>query len=117
MDTFPSDVPAPSIGTSSQHYARMLVAEFGDGYGHRLLDGINAHHIEWAVSWQLIARDAADKIEQFLVHAMGMEPFLWLPPKANDVVSVICDLNTLKRTPQGQLDNVAAVFVEVKNFN
>jgi len=116
MMSFPNDLPQPSIGTSSQHHARLLVAEFGDGYGQRLLDGINAHHQEWSVTWQLIKTTDANKIEQFLLDKMGVESFLWTPPKANDAVNVICDVNTLKRTPQGQLDNIAAIFVETTSL-
>lgn len=116
MLTFPDDLPQPSIDTSSQHYIRLLAAEFGDGYGHRLVDGINAHHIEWSVSWQMIATETADKIERFLIEQIGVEPFLWVPPKMDESVSVICDLNSLKRTPQGNLDSLNAVFVEVDSF-
>ena len=117
MISFPDDLPQPSIGTSSQHHVRLLTAEFGDGYGQRVVDGINAHHQEWSVVWQLITTEEADRIEQFLIDKMGVESFLWLPPKAGEAVSVICDLNTLKRTPQGQLDTIQAVFTEQSTIN
>lgn len=109
----PNDLPAPSMGTSAQHHIRLLQAEFGEGYGYKLLDGINAHHQEWHVMWQLITTDEADRIEQFLLDQMSIEPFLWLLPKMTTEVNVICDLNTLKRTPQGNLDGLLAVFVEI----
>jgi len=91
---------------------RLLQAEFGDGYGQRVVDGINAHHREWSVVWQYLTTKESYKIEQFLVNRMGVESFLWVPPKANGAVSVICDLNTLKRVPQGQLDTIFTIFIE-----
>ena len=71
MIAFPNHLPKASIGSSTQHQCKLLVADFGDGYSQRALDGLNAHRCEWQVRWSRITCQQADEIESFLMERRG----------------------------------------------
>ena len=86
MTTFSWD-PAPDAEVAVA--PRVLMAEFGDGYQQRAVDGINATRQIWSLTFSRNDEDA-DDIVAFLATAGGSTSFDWTPPKASNSIKVIC---------------------------
>lgn len=89
----------PSTNFRKNNKARVLTAQFGDGYSQRMADGINIHNNEWQISFVNQSNATADAIELFLstagtltdYTAAGNTYFLWTPPGEAVQYKVVCD--------------------------
>lgn len=80
----PLDVFAPTHqpstqGTQRTAKRRINTAQFGDGYGQRSSDGLNASPRTYTAAWQALTKAEADTYEAFF-DAHKSTPFLWTPP-------------------------------------
>ena len=81
------------------------------------MDEMNTRHQEQSVNWQLINNIDADIIEQNLFDRCVLTFFVDVdPPKVLEPISILCDLNTLKRTLREQLDTIQTVFVKAVEY-
>jgi phage-related protein len=78
MSTF--TVP-PDYGAQLSDRPRVLLAQFGDGYAQRALDGINAAPEEWSLTFSARTPAERDTILAFLEARNGVEPFTWTSPR------------------------------------
>lgn len=79
----------PDRGFSKQTTPRVLVTQFGDGYAHRIADGINAINTVWDLTFT--NRDLVDSaaIIAFFETAAGATSFLWTPPDETTQYSIV----------------------------
>jgi len=109
--TFPYST-APTTGASRQVQARVLKAEFGDGYSQRVGDGINTIRYVYAVSWENISRTDANLIDTFFRARGGHQSFYWTAPGEASPRLWVCE--TWQRTHStATLDSISATFTEV----
>lgn len=80
----------PSIGFSKNIKPAVNIANFGDGYSQRVVDGINNMPGTWRVSFQNQPLNVILAIENFLKARQGSELFYWTPPGDVVTVKVIC---------------------------
>ena len=69
---------------------RLRVAQFGDGYAQRTLDGINALNVRWTVTWLNRPKDVIEAMVDYLIDRKG-NSFLFEEPPTQDVHQVWCD--------------------------
>lgn len=60
--------------------ARVLEAQYGDGYSQTSGDGLNAISAVYSLSWTLLTKPELDAFLAFLVAHGGYRAFLWTPP-------------------------------------
>lgn len=70
----------PVYGATETTRARVLKAQFGDGYAQRVADGINTQPRTWALSFSKTQTDIED-ILTFLQTEGGVTSFTWQPPR------------------------------------
>lgn len=75
-DTF-SPSPAPSIGSRLTVTHRVKKVDFGDGYGQRAQDGINAKVVVLDLVWNALTLAQASVIEAFFDSQSGYKPFYY----------------------------------------
>jgi phage-related protein len=102
----------PSIGFRKAAKAKVLTAQFGDGYSQRTAYGLNYMPMEWSVSYVNQSLETAEAIVDFISKAgttvytgiypdativsagdptaMGVEYFYWTPPGETTAYKVIC---------------------------
>lgn len=80
----------PSRGIQSSSKPRVTIAQFGDGYSQRKLDGINAVVKEWNLNFINKENAEAEAILAFFETKAGAEAFLWTPPYTSTQYKVIC---------------------------
>lgn len=87
-----------SVGNRQATKPKNLVARFGDGYSHRVADGINNVVREWDVTFINQPLSVASAIVTFLETAglgdtalYGNTYFLWTPPDEQTQYKVICE--------------------------
>lgn len=110
LQTFPLDL-GPTTSSSKTTKAKVLKAEFGDGYGQRAGDGINSVREQWQVSWVGLTRTEANTVENFLRARKGFEAFLWTSPGGSQKKWVCEEWN--RTLGSAVNDDVSATFVEV----
>ncbi len=111
---FPSvnDNMTPSLSSRKSQSARVLRAEFGDGYNQRATDGINNVRGEFNNIWRGIPNADADIIINFLIDHAGANSFTWTDPTTSLTIDITCEEWT--RTPLSlNYQTVTAVFREV----
>jgi phage-related protein len=91
---------------------RVLKAEFGDGYGQRVADGLNPIRYTYNLSWDNLEDTDADTIEDFLIERGGYKAFYWTPPRSAVALKWVCETWTRVHTT-AVLDTVQATFVQV----
>lgn len=69
---------------------RLRIAQFGDGYQQRTLDGINALNVRFQVRFELKPADVIAAMEGFLEAQKG-EAFDFRDPSTGEVYQVTCD--------------------------
>ncbi len=81
----------PSRGSRAGVEARVLKAQFGDGYAQRAPDGLN--HLTKTYEFELRAAPAADlnTVLNFLVARGGREPFTFQPQGYAAAVKWVCE--------------------------
>lgn len=80
----------PDRGFSKQTTPRVLVTQFGDGYTHRMLDGLNSINNTWDVTFTNRNLVDAGSINAFFEAAAGAIPFQWTPPDEGTQYNVVC---------------------------
>lgn len=104
----------PNWGIGKSVQTKALRTDFGDGYGQRTVDGINAVRETWPLVWDNLTWAEADAADLFLRNAMngGFLAFYWLPPGASSYKKWTCEQWTV--TPMdGAAKSLSAAFVEV----
>lgn len=78
MATFPNyRIDSDSVYTRE---ARVLRADFGDGYSQVAGDGINAYNETWQMSFNNRPKADVAAIRAFLDSVSEISPFDWTPP-------------------------------------
>lgn len=81
----------PDRGFTKQTTPRVLVTQFGDGYAHRIADGINSINTSWSLTFTNRTLTDAAAIIYFFETAAGCISFLWTPPDELVQYSVIAN--------------------------
>ncbi len=76
----PPGVVNISPGSSLQYKPRVNQAPFGDGYGQRSGDGLNANPARCNAAFRVLKKSEADSICDFFAARKGYIPFMWTPP-------------------------------------
>jgi phage-related protein len=108
---FPTTV-LPIRATAPQITARVLQANFGDGYNQRVNDGINNINEQWDVQFAALDQTNAAEIIDFLEARGGYQSFLWIPPGESTYKKYICK-EWNKSFPGASLTNISAKFMRV----
>lgn len=80
----------PTLPVSEKADWRLRVAQFGDGYSQRTLDGINALGRTWSVTFENRPDDVIQAMEAFLL-AQQAKAFLYLDQPTGVTYRVFCD--------------------------
>jgi phage-related protein len=80
----------PNAATSSSTKARVLMAEFGDGYSQRGGDGIHTIKQEISATWTALDTTAANTLISFFEAHEGYIAFLWTPFRETTPKKFIC---------------------------
>lgn len=99
----------PAYGATETTTARVLKAQFGDGYSQRIADGINNKPRSWSLSFSKTQTDI-DLILSFLNTEGGVNSFDWTPPRGVAGKWICEQWNT---TVNDGFDNLTVQFVEV----
>lgn len=99
----------PAYGATETTTARVLKAQFGDGYSQRIADGINNKPRSWSLSFSKTQTDI-DLILAFLNAEGGVYSFDWTPPRGVAGKWICEQWNT---TVNDGFDNLTVQFVEV----
>lgn len=81
----------PDRGFSKQTTPRVLVTQFGDGYAHRVVDGINSINTVWDLTFTNRTLVDAAAMIAFFEAAAGATSFQWTPPDELVEYSVIAN--------------------------
>jgi phage-related protein len=101
----------PSVGSGQTFKAKVLVAEFGDGYSQRAADGINNVRQTRSLVWDNLKLADAEAISIFLAARKGAESFLWA---ANGDIARRWICSSWERISASNVtDKVTATFTEV----
>lgn len=76
LPVFTPPIP-PSAGTETDFQAKILKADFGDGYTQRSADGLNNVKRSTTLAWNNLSIDEAQALEDFFVARGGWEPFIY----------------------------------------
>lgn len=110
-DTFVPPV-CPDFERSKSVTARVLGAQFGDGYTQRAGDGLNAIARTLGLTWQSLSVADAQTIEDFFLTHSGYLAFLYA---GNDSVTRKWIVRQWQRTElrEGGKDAIAATLEQV----
>lgn len=81
---------APDKGFSKQTTPRVLTTQFGDGYAHRMIDGLNSINTSWNLTFNSRSITDVAEIIAFFEAAAGAISFKWTPPDELIEYNVIC---------------------------
>ena len=110
MATFPSI--NPSYQARKTTAPQVNVAQFNDGYQHRIKFGLNTKPYVWSLTFQCIESDS-DTIETFLeARADDCASFDWTPPGSSTAYKWIC-LGWTKRIPFLNRASLSMTFQQV----
>ena len=90
LDTFTPPVE-PSVTSSKSVKAKVLTADFSDGYTVRAVDGLNSISVTMSLRWQILSIDDADTIEAFLEDHEGAEAFYYTIPREDSPRKFTCE--------------------------
>lgn len=87
----------PSRTPSAEIDPRLQIAQFGDGYLQRVIDGINPNKTTWSLDF---AGKSDDEITAMNAYLKGLQgnAFPFLDPFTETVISVFCDKWTIAKT-------------------
>lgn len=80
----------PDRGFSKQTTPKVLISQFGDGYAHRIADGINSINTSWSLTFTNISLVDSAAIITFFETAAGTTSFQWTPPNEAVQYNVTC---------------------------
>jgi phage-related protein len=118
MSSYPTFSPPmqPSAqGTSRKIVPRVLATNFGDGYVHRIADGINTQLEEWTVTWSVLLPSQSATIQSFFASLYGCLPFTWTPPNSTQANVYICSDWTESEVDSG-LVSLSATIVQTVDY-
>lgn len=101
-----------SPGTSYEVDARVLMADFGDGYVGRAGDGINTMGKKYDVKFDALTKAEKDYVVGFFATHKGYVAFDWTPPGATVAIKWIArrwKVTNLTR----EVSDVSAQFEQV----
>ena len=81
----------PSVGSSVNSSARVLVADFGDGYSQRAADGINNIDTTVSLQWNNLTGTQANSIDSFFMQMGGYESFYYTLPTESIAKKWACE--------------------------
>jgi len=92
MASFDGTTPCwiPDVPLTREDSTRIRVAQFGDGYQQRTLDGINAVNTKFSLQWVNRKNDVINAMVAFFVAQKG-ESFLYREQQTQEVWQVVCD--------------------------
>ncbi len=102
-DTF-SPNPAPLFSFEDAREPRVLRPPFGDGYGLRVQDGINANRAKITLRWEGLSLLEAEEIFDFFEAQGGYKAFLYQPPLFNVARKWCCGKYERKLTDPDSVD-------------
>ncbi|MGM4911022.1 phage tail protein [Rhizobium sp. 768_B6_N1_8] len=107
----PNDVEI-SVGSSRDEVARVLKAQFGNGYAQRAGDGLNPINAEYSVSFENLTRAEAATIIAFFKERAGWQAFYYTPPSEEGPRMWTCEKWRIVHV--GSIhDSVFATFTQV----
>jgi len=110
MATFPSI--SPTYGTRKDSQPNVRVTQFGDGYQHRLLFGLNQNPKIYNLTFNLSESDS-DTVEAFLdARAVDQASFDFTPTGESSSSKFICK-KWSKSIPYNNRATINATFEEV----
>lgn len=80
----------PDKGFTKQTTPKVLTTQFGDGYAHRVADGINSINTSWDVTFNSRSLVHSDEIIAFFELHAGVVSFDFTPPDEVTVYRVYC---------------------------
>lgn len=80
----------PTIPISETRKPRIRIAQFGDGYEQRILDGINAYEVTWSLTFEHRKSDIIASMEAYLEDQKGTA-FPFKHPVDGNTYMVFCD--------------------------
>jgi phage-related protein len=80
----------PDIPVARDDEWRLRIAQFGDGYSQRTLDGINALNMKWNLVWQNREKAVLQAMVDFLI-AQKANAFQFKEPQTGVMYDVWCD--------------------------
>jgi phage-related protein len=84
----------PDAPVSKEKEWRVRVAQFGDGYQQRMLDGINALNVRWNVTFSNRQKAVLIEMDNYLSSMKG-SAFNFMDPATEVVYEVFCDQWTM----------------------
>lgn len=103
---------APDYSTGKDVSARIIQAQFGDGYSQRAADGLNPVMDKPRLTWSGLTTADADTIEAFFEARGGHEAFLYTLPREVTAKLWICKTWT-RNYPEPNFDTINASFEQV----
>jgi phage-related protein len=103
---------APNTDSSAPNKPRINKAQFGDGYGQRTRDGLNARQDKATWHWTGLTVAQYDAMDAFFGGLGGADPFWWTPPDEDEPKKFICE-EWSKGFPAGNLRSLVATFEQV----
>lgn len=86
--TTPCWIPDQPLGRDD--IVRLRVAQFGDGYSQRIVDGINYMDRQWSLVWENREAAIIEAMVSYLVGRKG-NAFLFKEQQSGNVFQVWCD--------------------------
>jgi phage-related protein len=80
----------PDIPVTREEEWRIDIAQFGDGYAQRILDGINALNLKFSVTFENRPADVIKSMLSFLADQKG-NSFQFKEPATGEMYDVWCD--------------------------
>lgn len=80
----------PEVPVQREDSWRLRIAQFGDGYSQRTLDGINALDMTWSLQWENREQAVINAMVNYLV-ALKAHSFLYKDQQTGTTWSVFCD--------------------------
>ncbi|EAC0927409.1 TPA: phage tail protein [Salmonella enterica subsp. enterica serovar Enteritidis] len=81
---------APREGMQSSVSPSVTVVKFGDGYEQRRPSGLNHKLINFQLVFRTTSEESRKALDSFLLEHGGCRAFLWIPPKYNRTIRVVC---------------------------
>jgi phage-related protein len=107
MSDFTTWCPAPPMSSTSEW--RMNIAQYGDGYEMRALDGINALNETFDLDYGLIPQGQIEEMQAYLI-AQGARAFPFRHPVTGFLISVFCDSWDVEYSLVQWVSNVRTVY-------
>lgn len=99
------------INTTSEKTVRMIATQFGDGYMHRALEGINTLQIKWPIVFGFMTYTTANALQNLLQDGM-VDGVLWKSPE-DVVIRKYLIVDGWQLTFHNRTNNISDSIVEI----